>query len=67
MKYIMQHLIFKDDTISNIFNAFQENVARCCEFWNYMDELDTKTWVLEPEKPTRKDCKRRIALSKYSL
>lgn len=52
-----------DDTLLSIFNAFQENLARYCEFWNYMDELDTKTWVLEPENPMRKDCKRRIALT----
>lgn len=29
-----------------------------------MDEIDEKTWVLEPEKPTRSATARRIALGR---
>lgn len=32
------------------------------EFWNALDEIDEKTWVLEPEKPTRSATVRRIAI-----
>ncbi|XP_069464153.1 E3 ubiquitin-protein ligase FANCL isoform X5 [Ambystoma mexicanum] len=31
-------------------------------FWDVMDELDEKTWILEPEKPTRSATLRRIAI-----
>ncbi|XP_054846321.1 E3 ubiquitin-protein ligase FANCL [Eublepharis macularius] len=31
-------------------------------FWNALDEIDEKTWVLEPEKPTRSATMRRIAI-----
>ncbi|KAG8190848.1 hypothetical protein JTE90_028344 [Oedothorax gibbosus] len=52
-----------DDTLQNMFLTFQETLRSFSEFWNYMDELDEKTWILEPENPSRKDCKRRIALA----
>ena len=32
-----------------------------------MDELDGHCWILEPEKPTRKDLYRKIAVSKYHI
>lgn len=32
------------------------------EFWDAMDEIDGKTWVLEPENPTRSATTRRIAI-----
>uniref|UniRef100_A0A8C4QKQ0 FA complementation group L n=1 Tax=Eptatretus burgeri TaxID=7764 RepID=A0A8C4QKQ0_EPTBU len=31
-------------------------------FWDEMDEIDKSTWVLEPERPTRGDTIRRLAL-----
>lgn len=31
-------------------------------FWDVMDEIDEKTWVLDPEKPTRSATARRIAV-----
>ncbi|XP_015922331.1 E3 ubiquitin-protein ligase FANCL [Parasteatoda tepidariorum] len=51
------------DTLSNLFAAFQEKVNMFIEFWNNMDEIDNQTWVIEPENPNRKECKRRIALA----
>ena len=33
-------------------------------FWDVTDEIDEKTWVLEPEKPTRSATARRIALGR---
>ncbi|XP_054714402.1 E3 ubiquitin-protein ligase FANCL-like isoform X2 [Uloborus diversus] len=52
-----------DDTFSTIFSAFQEVLMKHSEFWDNLDEIDAKTWVLEPENPKRSDCKRRIAIS----
>ncbi|CAL1288562.1 unnamed protein product [Larinioides sclopetarius] len=51
------------DTLLNMFTVFQETLTMHAEFWNIMDELDKNTWILEPEAPSRKDCKRRIALA----
>ncbi|XP_068455461.1 E3 ubiquitin-protein ligase FANCL isoform X2 [Clinocottus analis] len=32
------------------------------QFWDGLDEMDSKTWILEPEKPSRADTMRRIAI-----
>ncbi|XP_054606622.1 E3 ubiquitin-protein ligase FANCL isoform X2 [Nothobranchius furzeri] len=32
------------------------------EFWDVLDEIDQKTWILEPEKPSRSDTVRRVAI-----
>lgn len=39
-------------------------VEALAEFWAVMDEIDEHTWVLEPEKPSRADTMRRIAIGK---
>ena len=33
--------------------------------WRELDELDGRTWVLEPEQPTRAMCSRRIAVDRH--
>uniref|UniRef100_A0A671KRF4 FA complementation group L n=1 Tax=Sinocyclocheilus anshuiensis TaxID=1608454 RepID=A0A671KRF4_9TELE len=38
------------------------NVEALSEFWSVLDEIDEQTWVLEPEKPTKADSMRRIAI-----
>ncbi|GFT23948.1 e3 ubiquitin-protein ligase FANCL [Nephila pilipes] len=58
-----QYRWLPDDSLLNIFSVFQETLNMFAEFWNIMDELDKNTWILEPETSSRKDCKRRIALS----
>ncbi|KAF9423182.1 hypothetical protein BGZ94_008363 [Podila epigama] len=35
------------------------------DFWNVMQDFDTNTWVIDPEKPTRTDRVRRCALGKH--
>ncbi|KAF9310279.1 hypothetical protein BG003_008738 [Podila horticola] len=34
-------------------------------FWDVMQDFDDKTWVIDPEKPTRSDRMRRCALGKH--
>ena len=36
------------------------------DLWNVLDEIDEKTWVLEPEWPTRSSVMRRIAFGTCS-
>ncbi|KAI8351053.1 E3 ubiquitin-protein ligase FANCL-like protein [Mortierella sp. GBAus27b] len=35
------------------------------DFWDVMQDLDEKTWVIDPEKPTRADRMRRCALGNH--
>ncbi|ELT94077.1 hypothetical protein CAPTEDRAFT_182288 [Capitella teleta] len=48
--------------LADIFHQFRNQLALFQEFWDAMDEIDSKVWVLEPEQPTRSCCARRIAL-----
>jgi len=45
-----------------LFSQFKQCLEQYKEFWDAMDEIDSSTWVLEPEKPTRSATVRRIAL-----
>ncbi|XP_056327434.1 E3 ubiquitin-protein ligase FANCL-like, partial [Danio aesculapii] len=49
-------------TLANIHSQFLLNVEALSDFWSVLDEIDEKTWVLEPEKPTKADSTRRIAI-----
>jgi len=46
------------------FQQFASAIESCQEFWSLIEEVDRKTWVLEPEKPTFAAKHRRIAISK---
>ncbi|XP_073528506.1 E3 ubiquitin-protein ligase FANCL isoform X2 [Phyllobates terribilis] len=50
---------------SNIQDIYQQvllTLESLKGFWDMLDEIDTQTWVLEPEKPTRAATMRRIAI-----
>ncbi|KAJ6667071.1 hypothetical protein lerEdw1_019075 [Lerista edwardsae] len=49
-------------SLLSIHSQFLAALESLKEFWNALDEIDEKTWVLEPEKPTRSATLRRIAL-----
>lgn len=49
-------------TLTYIHSQFWAALELLKEFWDIMDEIDEKTWVLEPEKPTRGATVRRIAI-----
>ncbi|XP_042713175.1 E3 ubiquitin-protein ligase FANCL isoform X3 [Chrysemys picta bellii] len=49
-------------SLVDIYNQFLAALESLKEFWNAMDEIDEKTWVLEPENPTRSATMRRIAI-----
>ncbi|KAG8583807.1 hypothetical protein GDO81_008557 [Engystomops pustulosus] len=48
--------------IQDIYNQVLSTLESLKGFWDTLDEIDTKTWVLEPEKPTRSATMRRIAI-----
>ncbi|MBN3304823.1 FANCL ligase, partial [Amia calva] len=49
-------------SLIHIHSQFLAALESLKEFWDVMDEFDEKTWVLEPEKPTRSATMRRIAI-----
>ncbi|XP_014646974.1 PREDICTED: E3 ubiquitin-protein ligase FANCL isoform X2 [Ceratotherium simum simum] len=49
-------------SLISIHSQFLAALESLKAFWDVMDEIDEKTWVLEPEKPTRSATSRRIAL-----
>jgi len=48
--------------LQHILQQFEASIGCYQEFWNSMQELDSKCWILEPEKPNFADTYRRIAL-----
>ncbi|XP_030776806.1 E3 ubiquitin-protein ligase FANCL isoform X5 [Rhinopithecus roxellana] len=49
-------------SLISIYSQFLAAIESLKAFWDVMDEIDEKTWVLEPEKPPRCATARRIAL-----
>lgn len=50
-------------TLLDVFNQFVHNVDLYQDLWNNLNELDRKTWILEPDNPTFSATNRRIAIS----
>ncbi|CAJ0916319.1 unnamed protein product [Ranitomeya imitator] len=48
--------------IQDIYRQVLSTLESLKGFWDTLDEIDTKTWVLEPERPTRGATMRRIAI-----
>nr|XP_033469600.1 E3 ubiquitin-protein ligase FANCL isoform X1 [Epinephelus lanceolatus] len=49
-------------TLEQLHSQFLLVLESLTEFWDVLDEIDSKTWILEPEKPSRSDTMRRIAI-----
>ncbi|XP_061601054.1 E3 ubiquitin-protein ligase FANCL [Cololabis saira] len=49
-------------TLQQLYGQFLLVLRSLTEFWDVLDEVDGRTWVLEPEKPSRSDTMRRIAI-----
>ncbi|XP_038816471.1 E3 ubiquitin-protein ligase FANCL isoform X1 [Salvelinus namaycush] len=50
-------------SLGHVHTQFLLLLESLAEFWAVLDEIDEKTWVLEPEKPSRADTMRRIAIA----
>ncbi|XP_015276690.1 PREDICTED: E3 ubiquitin-protein ligase FANCL [Gekko japonicus] len=55
-------LVDTQSSLLSIHRQFLAALESLKAFWNALDEIDEKTWVLEPEKPTRSATMRRIAV-----
>uniref|UniRef100_A0A674HF66 FA complementation group L n=1 Tax=Taeniopygia guttata TaxID=59729 RepID=A0A674HF66_TAEGU len=52
------------NSLIDIYKQFLAALESLKEFWDALDEIDGKTWVLEPEIPTRSATTRRIAIGR---
>lgn len=58
---------YTQSTLASVHSQFLINVEALSEFWSVLDEIDEQTWVLEPEKPTKADSMRRIAIGNITF
>ncbi|XP_035461594.1 E3 ubiquitin-protein ligase FANCL isoform X1 [Scophthalmus maximus] len=49
-------------TLQQLHDQFLVVLESLTEFWDVLEEVDGNTWILEPEKPSRSDTMRRIAI-----
>ncbi|XP_032409290.1 E3 ubiquitin-protein ligase FANCL isoform X1 [Xiphophorus hellerii] len=49
-------------TLEQLHSQFLLVLESLTDFWDVLDEIDRKTWILEPEKPSFSDTMRRIAI-----
>lgn len=49
-------------TLDQLHRQFLLILESLSEFWDVLDQIDSNTWILEPEKPSRSDTMRRIAI-----
>eukprot|EP01125_Pyxidicula_operculata_P020172 TRINITY_DN7401_c0_g1_i1.p1 TRINITY_DN7401_c0_g1~~TRINITY_DN7401_c0_g1_i1.p1 ORF type:complete len:378 (+),score=27.21 TRINITY_DN7401_c0_g1_i1:129-1136(+) len=55
----------RKSTLADVINQFTKALKKYQEFWYIVDDIDTKTCVLDPQNPTRADTKRRLAIGKF--
>ncbi|KAJ7380003.1 hypothetical protein OS493_012765 [Desmophyllum pertusum] len=48
--------------LQQLYHQFQQVLSHFEDFWDMLDEIDSNTWVLEPDHPSRSCTNRRIAL-----
>ncbi|KAM9727008.1 E3 ubiquitin-protein ligase FANCL isoform 2-T2 [Menidia menidia] len=49
-------------TLNQLHNQFLLVLYSLTEFWDVLEEIDSKAWILEPENPRRSGTMRRIAI-----
>ncbi|XP_006817054.1 E3 ubiquitin-protein ligase FANCL-like [Saccoglossus kowalevskii] len=55
-----------DSTLQDIYHQFSQELEKYQDYFDIIDEIDGKTWVLEPENPSYASTLRRIALGSSS-
>jgi E3 ubiquitin-protein ligase FANCL len=52
----------QSSSLPTIYKSFVQQVAALQKFWEVLDEVDHKCWVMDPDNPSRKDTYRRIMI-----
>jgi hypothetical protein len=58
------HISFQNMSLRNLYDQFCHCLSTHQEFWDIVEEIDKKTWVLEPDVPRPDIISRRIALGR---
>ena len=58
--------VIEQSTLQQLHSQFVLVLDSLAEFWEVLDEIDRRTWVLEPERPSRADTMRRIAIGTHT-
>lgn len=63
-EFIEKYKFLPENSLISVYDKFVCEIEspQMQRFLNFMDEIDRNCWVLDPEKPLRKDIYRRIAL-----
>jgi len=66
---LMQALVFhwkpNESSLRDAMHEFEKALASYQALWRVLEDIDTHTWVLEPERPTLSSSIRRIALGNH--
>lgn len=62
--WVWVHIVFQNMSLWNLYDQFCRCLSLHQEFWDIVDEIDKKTWVLEPDVPRPDIISRRIALGR---
>jgi E3 ubiquitin-protein ligase FANCL len=52
--------------LQDIIDKHRQAFDKLQDFFEIIEDLDANTWILEPEKPTRAHCMRRIGIGNHS-
>lgn len=66
MIYYIMFLVNVTKIQSFNLNMLQQVLCQFEDFWDMLDEIDHKTWILEPDQPRRACTNRRIALGMFT-
>ena len=47
----------------DVFQRFEEAVDKYQAFWSALERVDAELWVVDPERPSRRDVRRRVVIS----
>ncbi|XP_049848335.1 E3 ubiquitin-protein ligase FANCL-like [Schistocerca gregaria] len=62
---IVPKWIPNQSTLGDLVDEFRRHLTHFQQLWDILDDLDSNTCVIEPERPTRADIFRRIIIEKY--
>ena len=59
------HHDLPQESLAGLVSQFERELERFSLLWDSLEELDHKTWVLEPERPSWDCMQRRIVIGRY--
>lgn len=60
-------LLEVNESFTELFEQYYKVIENLQSFFDCMDSIDGVCWVVDPVKPTTKDCRRRIVLGECCI